>query len=238
MYQLKNYLLSMRSHWMINQSLYEAVQESMPDIAKFRASQGQLDLKRTAVQDHVQKIFPDVYRVPLFRRSFCKMLVEEIGHMRQEIPFEPNPGEDELRQIPEIVLAEHVPELQRSMWFVVKNVLNPIFWALYQRNCADIGSIQIANYNLQDKKQGAWHHDSSADISVVVPLNTGEYEGGGTEFHQWGTLNPLPTGHALIFPSFTNLHRGLPVVSGDRFLLVFWLYDRARVVDNAELWFE
>jgi len=33
----------------------------------------------------------------------------------------------------------------------------------------------------------------------------------------------LPTGNALIFPSLTHMHRGLPVISGDRYLLVFWL---------------
>ena len=38
-----------------------------------------------------------------------------------------------------------------------------------------------------------------------------------------GTVEPLPTGNALIFPSLTHMHRGLPVVSGDRYLLVFWL---------------
>ena len=83
--------------------------------------------------------------------------------------------------------------------------------------------VLLANYNLKDKKQGAWHHDASADISMVVPLNTGEYEGGGTEFFNRGTIYPLPTGNAMIFPSFTHMHRGLPVESGDRYLLVFWL---------------
>ena len=83
--------------------------------------------------------------------------------------------------------------------------------------------------NLKDKKQGAWHHDASADISVVVPLNTGDYKGGGTEFHNYGSISPLPSGHALIFPSFTNMHRGLPVEFGNRYLLVFWLYDKSRV---------
>ena len=236
MYQIKNYLLSMQSHWMINQPLYTSVQVTLPEIARYRAKQGREDLLKVPVLDHVKKSFDGVYKVPLFRRQFCKMLVEEIELMKKEIPFEPNDQEDELRQIPEIVLREHVPELYRSMWFVVQNVLNPIFWALYQRNCSDIASIQIANYNIKDKQQGAWHHDQSSDISVVVPLNTGSYEGGGTEFHNHGVLNPLPTGHALIFPSFTNLHRGLPVQSGDRYLLVFWLYDHGRIVDNAELW--
>ena len=157
------------------------------------------------------------------------MLVDEIKHINKEIAFETNEEEDELRQIPEIVLKEKLPELYRNMWFIVQTILNPVFFSIWQRNCVSVGSIQIANYNLKDKEQGAWHHDESADMSVVVPLNTGKYEGGGTEFHNYGEVAPIPTGHALMFPSFTNMHRGLPVESGDRYLLVFWLYDRSRV---------
>jgi predicted 2-oxoglutarate/Fe(II)-dependent dioxygenase YbiX len=71
-------------------------------------------------------------------------------------------------------------------------------------------------------------------MSVVVPLNTGAYEGGGTEFHNHGTLAPLPSGHALIFPSFTHLHRGLAVTKGERYLLVFWLYHRERLEDFVQ----
>ena len=58
---------------------------------------------------------------------------------------------------------------------------------------------------------------------MVVPLNTGSYKGGGTEFHRKGIVEPLPSGTALMFPSFSHLHRGLPVEDGDRYLLVFWL---------------
>ena len=224
----------MQSHWMINQPLYKAVQETVPLIAEYRAKDGADRMTKTPVSQLCKKVFPDVYKVPLFRRQFCKMLVEEIKQMEREIEFVANPDEDELRQIPEIVLAEHVPELYRSMWFVVQNVLNPIFYSLWQRDCKDISSIQIANYNPKDKQKGAWHHDESADISVVVPLNTDEYKGGGTEFHNHGVLNPLPSGHALIFPSFTNLHRGLAVESGDRYLLVFWLRNKKRLIENYE----
>ena len=234
MYELKNYLLSMQSHWMINQHTYNAVQETVPMIAKYKSALGQEDLGKTPIHDIVKKIYPEIYRVPLFRRQFCKLLVKEIEQMKKEIKFEGNAGEDKLRQIPEIVLREQVPELYRNMWFVVQTVLNPMFNALWQRDCKDPTSIQIANYNLRDKKQGAWHHDESADISVVVPLNTGSYEGGGTAFHNYGEVAPLPTGHALMFPSFNNLHKGLPVGSGNRYLLVFWLCDKKRTVDLYE----
>ena len=224
----------MQSHWMINHTTYQAVQDSVPEIIKYKASEGVDDMGKTPIHDVIKRIHPDIYRVPLFRRKFCKMLMKEIEHMQKEVGFEPNSDEDELRQIPEIVLREHAPELYRSMWFVVQTVLNPIFNAVWQRDCKDPASIQIANYNLKDKQQGSWHHDDSADISVVVPLNTGKYEGGGTAFHNYGEIAPLPTGHALFFPSFTHLHKGLPVESGDRYLLVFWLNNAKRIVNLYE----
>ena len=204
MYKLKNYLLSMQSHWMINQTTYQAVQDTLPMITRFKANQGQVDMGKTPIHKIVKKIYPEIYRVPLFRRQFCKLLVKEIEQMRKEIGFVGNDEEDQLRQIPEILLQEQVPELYRNMWLIVQTILNPMFNAIWQRDRKDPTTIQIANYNLKDKQQGAWHHDESADISVVVPLNTGGYEGGGTAFHNYGEIKPLPTGHALMFPSFTN----------------------------------
>ena len=224
----------MQSHWAITHSTYKAVQETLPLITQFTSTKGLHKMEKTPVHQIAKKVFPDVYTVPLFRRHFCKLLMKEIELMKREIKFEGNEDEDNLRQIPEIVLLEHCPELYRNMWFVVHTVLNPIFNALWQRDCKDPASIQIANYNIKEKQQGAWHHDHSADISVVVPLNTGSYEGGGTAFHNHGSLKPIPNGHALIFPSFTNLHKGLPVGTGDRYLLVFWLCDKQRMVDLVE----
>ena len=218
-------MLSMQSHWCVNQNTYDKVQDSLPMITKFNASLGTDKLAKTPVNKIIKKIHPDIYKVPLFRRQFCKMLVDEIKHM----DFKTNDSEDTLRQIPEVILHEKLPDLYRNMWYIVQTVLNPIFFSLWQRHCANIGTIQLANYNLKDKSQGAFHHDDSSDITVVVPLNTGDYKGGGTEFHNYGKIDPLPTGHALMFPSFHMMHKGLPVESGDRYLLVFWLYDRSRV---------
>ena len=146
MYELKNYLLSIQSHWMINQPVYQAIQESVPVIARYRAKAGTEDLGAMPIQKLTKRVFPDVYRVPLFRRQYCKMLVEEIDQMRKVIGFEPNEDEDTLRQIPEIVLRDYVPELYRNMWFVVQNVLSPIIFSLYQREVSEIASVQIANY--------------------------------------------------------------------------------------------
>jgi hypothetical protein len=170
----------------------------------------------------IKEPLKDVYTVPFFSETFCKILLDEVHNLEQFYGFTPNPEEDTLRQIPEITFQDNCPEIYQSLFQTIYTIGNPIFLNIWNRH-VNAGGIQVANYNLKDKKQGAWHHDASADISMVVPLNTGEYEGGGTEFLNRGTVEPLPTGHALIFPSFTHMHRGLSVKSGNRYLLVFWL---------------
>ena len=209
---------------MLDKTTLELTRDSMDSLKAVQESDGQLSVKNI-LQEYVTDHGHDIYSVPLFTEEFCSTMLDEIENMKAQFSFAPNEGEDELRQIPEIVLHEKCPELFNSMLGVVFNVMNPIFMSIWQRYSNAAASIQIANYNIQDKKQGAWHHDQTADISMVVPLNTGNYIGGGTEFHNRTTVEPLPNGHALFFPSFTHMHRGLPVEEdGDRYLLVFWLY--------------
>lgn len=57
MYKLKNYLLSMQSHWMINQTTYNAVEETLPLIAKYRAGDGVDNMGKTPVHKVVKKYF-------------------------------------------------------------------------------------------------------------------------------------------------------------------------------------
>ena len=223
-YLVKNFILTIKAEWMLDKTTLELTRDSMDSLKAFQESDGQLSVKNI-LQEYVTDHGHDIYSVPLFTEEFCSTMLDEIENMKAQFSFAPNEGEDELRQIPEIVLHEKCPELFNSMLGVVFNVMNPIFMSIWQRYSNAAASIQIANYNIQDKKQGAWHHDQTADISVVGPLNTGNYIGGGTEFHNRTTVEPLPNGHALFFPSFTHMHRGLPVEEdGDRYLLVFWLY--------------
>ena len=225
-YLIKNFPLAVRSEWMIEDDTSKAVKEVLPEILAFGKSQGTDNSEvftNNLIWDLLDEPLQETYTIPLFKPEFCEMLLDEVENMKLYFDFTPNPEEDELRQIPEIVLEQFAPDIFFSMMSVVYSVMNPIFMVLWQRYIETAYSIQIANYNLKDKQQGAWHHDQTADISVVVPLNTGDYKGGGTEFMGRGTIKPLPSGHALIFPSFTHMHPGLEVDKGDRYLLVFWL---------------
>ncbi len=221
-YQPKNLLLMYPSDWYVQKETLNAVKSSIQPIVDFYEESGVKDRKDTALDKIIQEPLKDVYTVPFFSEKFCSVLLDEMHNLEEHFGFKPNPEEDDLRQIPEITFQDNCPQIFQSLMQTIYTIGNPIFLNIWNRH-VDSGGIQIANYNLRDKKQGAWHHDASADISMVVPLNTGDYQGGGTEFLKRGTVEPLPTGHALIFPSFTHMHRGLAVESGNRYLLVFWL---------------
>ena len=221
-YKTKNILLEHPADWYIDDQTFDAVQHSLSDIVDFYENQGNNNPVKNKLHEVIKEPLKDVYTVPFFSEKFCQILLDEMHNLEDFYGFIPNPEEDELRQIPEITFQDNFPEIYNSLFQTIYTIGNPIFLNIWNRH-VNGGAIQIANYNLKDKKQGAWHHDASADISMVVPLNTGEYKGGGTEFLNRGTVEPLPTGHALIFPSFTHMHRGLSVESGNRYLLVFWL---------------
>jgi len=221
-YILKNLLLAYPNDWFLDKDTLRKVKMSLPNLVEFYKSQGTQDPKPTVIQSIIKETVKDVYTVPLFSETFCKLILDEMKSLESFYGFTPNPDEDELRQIPEIVLQECCPEVYVALMEIVFSVVNPILLSIWNRHVTG-GGIQIANYNLKDKQQGAWHHDADADISIVVPLNTGEYKGGGTEFLNRGVVEHIPTGHALMFPSFTHMHKGLPVEEGDRYLLVFWL---------------
>ena len=221
-YQPKNLLLMYPNDWYVQKETLDAVRNSIQPIVDFYEDSGVNDRKETVLDKIIQEPLKDVYTVPFFSKKFCSVLLDEMHNLERHYGFNPNPEEDNLRQIPEITFQDNCPQIFQSLMQTIYTIGNPIFLNIWNRH-VDSGGIQIANYNLRDKKQGAWHHDASADISMVVPLNTGDYQGGGTEFLKRGTVEPLPTGHALIFPSFTHMHRGLAVESGNRYLLVFWL---------------
>ena len=221
-YKTKNILLEHPADWYIDDQTFDAVQHSLSDIVDFYENQGNNNPLKNKLHEVIKEPLKDVYTVPFFSEKFCQILLDEMHNLEDFYGFIPNPEEDELRQIPEITFEDNCPEIYNSLFQTIYTIGNPIFLNIWNRH-VNGGAIQIANYNLKDKKQGAWHHDASADISMVVPLNTGEYKGGVTEFLNRGTVEPLPTGHALIFPSFTHMHRGLSVESGNRYLLVFWL---------------
>lgn len=168
------------------------------------------------------------WSVPVFSGEFCDALLAEQEHMvYMGTTPTVNPDEDLAFQIPELVLPQLCPALARGIHETSVAALYPWLRMEYQCVPDDVASIQLANYSPRGTQGGNWHHDSDADYTAVVSLNPGCFTGGGTEIKTglcWSQRVPvLPKGHALIFPGKHVMHRGLQVLGGDRWLLVFWL---------------
>ena len=67
-------------------------------------------------------------------------------------------------------------------------------------------------------------HNNIRKLSITIPLNLGEYEGGDMELliNDGAKKINFEPGNALIFPSFIK-HRILPVTKNIRYSLVSWI---------------
>ncbi len=215
-----------KSYWYMDRTTVNKSVEIEKSMLEFMKKDGEGDY---SVTHNMIEELPSIYSYQLFKPEWCSKLIHEIKTCG--VDMKANPDEDELRQIPEFIIRENSPQLMELMSLVVREVITPLAFSVYGHDSLSIASVQVAHYNPKGKKAGAWHHDSSSDVTVVVPLNTGDYVGGGTEFWNQGIVKPLPTGSALMFPAGSAMHRGLAVHEGDRYLLVFWLYVKQRIPD-------
>jgi PKHD-type hydroxylase len=98
-------------------------------------------------------------------------------------------------------------------------------------------NVQFTRYQKDDFYE--WHSDddmlnthikthSIRKLSMSIPLNVGEYEGGEIEIKLSPNDNarirkiPAESGNVIVFPSFLE-HRVLPVISNTRYSLVAWI---------------
>ena len=133
-YKLKNLLLGFPSDWFVNKDTLKKAKASIPNIVDFYKSQGLDNPNELPLQSVIEEPLKDVYTVPLFSDKFCKILLDEVANMQKEFAFSPNPDEDELRQIPEIVLSEKCPEIYASLMQVVQSLINPILLTIWNRH--------------------------------------------------------------------------------------------------------
>lgn len=163
-----------------------------------------------------------VYSIPYLAPSYCDELVAVFN----EAGYEVNPEEERPAQIPEIVLYLRSRPLYDCLSVLWEHAAVPMATILWNLNPEAIGSIQAAQYSVEEQPGTVFHHDYHSDVTLVVNLGTA-FEGGGTEvapglFQEGVTVPPLKKGHAMFFKGKTQLHRGLPVTEGTRTLLVHW----------------
>lgn len=165
---------------------------------------------------------PGVYAVAYLSPKYCAEVLKEVRKFKHVV----NEDEPLEAQIPEVVFNnEHkvLYEVFRSFWADAGLAYCKV---LLNMEPDVLVSVQAACYEPLEIARGHWHTDRDSDVSLVVALND-DCEGGGTMIHQGPFAPPIEvpqnlTGWALLFKGKTTLHYGLPVVSGERHLLVHW----------------
>ena len=125
-YQLKNLLLAYPNDWFIEPRTLDKAKVSLPSLLNFYKSEGTQDLAPVPIQEIIKETLKDVYTIPLFSKTFCDLLVDEMKSLESFYGFEPNPGEDKLRQIPEITFQDNCPEIYQSLFQTIYTIGNPI----------------------------------------------------------------------------------------------------------------
>jgi hypothetical protein len=204
-----------------------AEMEADPDtVAKMlRTSEAGPAYRKELTRLHERSVDTDagpVYQAPLLTPEYCNQLLE----LAKLYNFNPNPEEEADYQIEEAMLEVVDPEVYEDVKRALLPTLNAYSLLLYSAPIGKVESIQLAKYRPEGTAGTGWHHDKVSDFTCVISLNPENFTGGGTGVRTsadtWESIAPLPKGHGLIFNGRSIQHRGLPVYSGERMLLVIW----------------
>jgi peroxiredoxin len=110
-----------------------------------------------------------------------------------------------------------LPEIEKAFQFKVTRIER------YIVACYDAGVGGYFKPHRDNTTLGTAHRR----FAVTINLNTGDYEGGGLNFPEFGPqVYHAPRGGAVVF-SCSMLHQAMPVESGKRYVYLPFLYDEA-----------
>ena len=163
---------------------------------------------------------PHVYVFPLFTKAFCDELIalgetKEWTHGRHEF----YPTTDNLLNV-----------------LGMKNIYNRVINDFVKPYAIDRFQLEgkswdhladesfIIKYPFDEQSHLGVHHDFS-NITTLVNLNPGEFEGGGTYFPKYKCLvNPKEIGVATLHPgNITHKHGARPTTNGTRYVVVSFI---------------
>src|ERR1051325_9894359 len=174
-----------------------------------------------------------VTSVSLFDAARCREIVDRVSRLDQWEPAQVREtdaaGRSESFTHPEvrstiIFVSEQADYVYRSFDFAMEEKLKPLVKNVWKIDFTEHSGTQILKYGPADHYVP--HQDSgpgleSRYLSVVCYLND-DFAGGETSFPGCGYTAKPKTGKAIIFPSH-YLHGSVPVIRGEKFVIVSWL---------------
>lgn len=163
---------------------------------------------------------PNVYLFPLFTELFCKQLIalgEKFDWTTDRHEFYPTT--DNLLE---------VLKMDKIYNKVINDYVRPYAIDRYQLDGKDWDKLSdesfIIKYPHDAQAHLSVHHDYS-NLTTLVNLNPGEFEGGGTYFPKYKYLaNPKEIGMCTLHPgNITHKHGARPVTKGTRYVVVSFI---------------
>lgn len=174
----------------------------------------------------IKEICSDAYNFPLFSQEFCEQLVtlcEQLGEWSpgKNNHYDPRLGNNAYENVPTQDI--HLKQLNfDKIWEqIIFKYIAPIAELLYNDYQTKGTNINfVVKYSLEGQKELKPHHDGST-YTINIALNN-DFEGGGCRFiRQKVDHVNKEIGTATIHPGkLTHYHKGLPITSGKRYILV------------------
>jgi len=124
-------------------------------------------------------------------------------------------------------------DIQQAAQIRISRRIAPHIAKCFQFHVTRIERYIVACYNGAEKGHFRAHRDNTTKgtahrrFAVTINLNADEYEGGDLTFPEFGrSTYRAPTGGAVVF-SCSLMHQAMPVVKGERFCFLPFLYDEA-----------
>lgn len=174
-----------------------------------------------------------IISVSLFDAADCRKIVNRVSRLAHWEPAQVREtdaeGRSESFTHPEvrstsIFVSEQAEDVYRSFDFAMGEILKPLVKKVWKIELTEHSGTQILKYGPADHYVP--HQDSgpgfeSRYLSVVCYLND-NFAGGETSFPGCAYTAKPETGRAIIFPSY-YLHGSVPVIRGEKFVIVSWL---------------
>lgn len=175
-----------------------------------------------ALISSVKHLGSGIYTFPLFSKSFCKNLLKTAA----KYPYSVNEQENAEYQMNELIIDDYDSNAYNKLRSIFEAKLLPLIKCFHFTNDLEVKSIQLAKYNKDSIGEGNWHIDRDSTNTIVVSLSD-DFTGGGTVIKPYAdepeiVIPKLPVGHAILFNGNMFYHKGLPVTSGTRDILVYW----------------
>ena len=169
-----------------------------------------------------------MFEVNFVTKSFCRQILEVV---KQNSNWSNGSNNDSrlaggYEAVPTIDIHLNQVGLKKMWDVLMKDIVAPLcekFYVGYSTKGTNL--VFVVKYDMNGQKDLRPHHDSSS-YTVNIALNDqSEYEGGGTHFivKDYKKIG-APIGKMLIHPGrCTHYHEGLPITSGERYILVAFI---------------